>query len=111
MLMEGYLEATICAMIGIQNLNWELSGPAWSSATALVLFPILNILPIAVMVFLLVAKRKNLFEQKVFNEKYGSLYEGIDLTEQHNLYYNSIFMAHRYIFASIGLFLNHFSVA
>ena len=113
-IFESYLELVICVTIGLLNLSWDkenFSVQYCTIFTAIFAAAVL-ILPIFASVFYYC--KVDSVEEEIFREKYGTLYEGLQLDMQEGkrksaLIYPFLFILRRLLFMASVIFMADFT--
>ena len=113
-IFEAYLELVICVAIGMLNLQWDPKNFSIQYGTIFtILFVILVIfMPLFTLIFYYY--KIDSVEDEEFKNKYGTLYEGLELDmdkdkRKEALIYPFLFILRRIVFMITVIFMAHFT--
>ena len=76
-IFESYLELVICVTIGLLNLKWDAENFSVQYCTIFTAFFAFAVLFLPIFASVFYFCKVDSVEEKIFREKYGTLYEGL----------------------------------
>ena len=113
-IFEAYLELVICVTIALLNLNWDKDNFSVQYSAVFTIIFALAVLVMPLFSSLFYYCKIDSVEEMVFREKYGTLYEGLQLDMEKNkrksaLVYPFLFIFRRLVFTATIVFMVHFT--
>jgi len=108
LITEGYLELSISSMINLNNLVLTNMGNKISSYLTLAIALVVLFYPATLTIFCLYNRER--LGDPLFKSRYGSLYEGIDVSRPAAVMYYSAFTFRRLLFALTSVYLIDYAV-
>ena len=105
--LEGYLDFTICTFINVSIMKFGQTSEIVNAVVSLFLLIVCLILPIFVLLFLSFQRAK--LAEEFFEQRFGSLYEGIHHRKKIVLFYTFCFLIRRLVFSASCVFITDFA--
>jgi len=106
--MESYLELHLCSTINLTNFYMRTYSGDWIGAiTSIPVAIVINLLPFAIFI-LLYCKFTQLPDED-FKVRFGTIYEGLNITEKSFLGYPCLFMLRRMMFSLLVVLLPNYT--
>lgn len=102
-IIEGYLELSVLCFINLKALKFNTAFQALTSVTVFIVLIIVILFPVFVPLFLY--KNRKRFSEKLFKDRFNTLYEELKTDHYLLFIYQFLFLMRRLIFSFTLIFL------